>query len=85
LAISIEPSVRISDLVKDLKGGSAHDVNNVARDKLLHWQRGYGVVSFGMNNLDWVREYIRSQKEHHANDRIIGRLEQITIDEDPSE
>ncbi|HWL92861.1 MAG TPA: hypothetical protein VNT79_04950 [Phycisphaerae bacterium] len=43
--------------------------------KALEWQRGYGVVSFGKRNLNWVLDYVRRQREHHANGRIEARLE----------
>jgi len=82
LAINIEPHVTISELVKDLKGGSSHDVNTQLARKELYWQRGYGVVSFGRNNLDWVLRYIAEQKEHHARGRGEDRLERITAYED---
>ena len=85
LAINIEPHVTISDLVKDLKGGSSHDVNTQLLQKALVWQRGYGVVSFGKNNLPWVKEYIANQKEHHANNKVHDRLERITEFEDTAE
>ena len=75
LAVSIEPHVTISDMVKDLKGGSSHDANSHFNEKLLYWQRGYGVVSFGKNNLAWVLEYIANQKEHHARSMVYDRLE----------
>jgi hypothetical protein len=32
-------------------------------------------VSFGKNNLDWVREYIRNQRDHHAAGGAENRLE----------
>ena len=51
LAINIEPQVCISELVKELKGGCSFDTNQKKGPKTLEWQRGYGVVSFGMNNL----------------------------------
>jgi putative transposase len=82
LAVNIEPSVTISGLVKDLKGGSAHDTNQAMEAQVLHWQRGYGVVSFGRKNLDWVLRYIANQKEHHAEDRVQVRLERTTDDEE---
>ena len=66
LAVNIEPQVTISELVKDLKGGSAHDTNQDQGSQVLHWQRGYGVVSFGKKNLPFVLGYIAAQKEHHA-------------------
>ena len=73
--MGIEPFVTISDLVQELKGASAHEVNRRLGRKVLQWQRGYGVVSFGRGNLDWVLEYIRRQREHHAAGRVRERLE----------
>ena len=78
LAINIEPFVTISELVKELKEGSSHDTNTHLGEQLLYWQRGYGVVSFGKNNLDWVLNYLAGQKEHHAREKIVDRLERIT-------
>jgi putative transposase len=82
LALNIEPFVTISELVKELKGGSSHDTNTELRQKALYWQRGYGVVSFGKNNLPWVLDYIARQKGHHARGAIHDRLERITADEE---
>jgi hypothetical protein len=33
---------------------------------------------FGKKDLDWVRQYIRNQREHHAQGSIHDRLERIT-------
>ena len=85
LCISIPPTVTISELIGQLKGGSSHDVNQeVGRlEKVLQWQAGYGVVSFGTRDLPWVQEYVRNQREHHANNHCFDRLERFTSD-DPS-
>jgi putative transposase len=79
LAVTIAPTVNISELVGRLKGGSAHDVNQRLgnKSKVLQWQEGYGVVSFGTRDLEWVREYIRNQREHHAQGKVHDRLERI--------
>jgi putative transposase len=80
LALSIEPTVLISELIGLLKGYSAHEVNRrcgVGRT-VLQWQTGYGVVSFGTKDLPWVVGYVRNQKEHHAAQRVFERLERIT-------
>jgi putative transposase len=82
LAISIAPTILISDLVGKLKGASSHDVNQrlgMGR-KILEWQPGYGVVSFGTKDLDWVKAYVRDQRLHHANGNVHERLERITSD-----
>jgi putative transposase len=82
LAIAVAPFVCISDLVGELKGGSSFDLNQRARDKVLEWQRGFGVVSFGKKQLGWVLDYIANQKEHHARGTVFSRLERTTGSED---
>ena len=86
LCISIPPTVTISELIGQLKGGASHDVNQeIGRlEKVLQWQAGYGVVSFGTRDLPWVREYVRTQREHHASNRCFGRLERFTSDDPTS-
>lgn len=61
IAVTVPPTLLISDFVGQLKGGSSHDVNQAlgGRQKELQWQSGYGVVSFGTRDLPWVVEYIR--------------------------
>jgi putative transposase len=75
LAVGIEPHVRISDLVQELKGATSHEINQRLGRKALVWQRGYGVVSFGQVQLAWVIDYIARQRAHHAAGRAHDRLE----------
>ena len=82
IAVTIPPTLLISDWIGKLKGASSHYVNHrLANRKLLDWQTGYGVVSFGTKDLEWVVNYIRSQKENHKKRATVGRLERITHDE----
>ena len=46
--------------------------------KVLDWQTGYGVVSFGTSDLKWVVDYVHNQKERHASAKVFERLERIT-------
>lgn len=80
IAITVPPTLVISDFIGQLKGGTSHDVNEQLgrRDKVLQWQTGYGVVSFGTSDLDWVKRYIRTQRQHHAEGTVLDRLECIT-------
>lgn len=80
LAVTVPPTLLISEWIGRLKGGSAHDVNQKLglRQKTLQWQAGYGVVSFGKKDLPWVVAYIQNQREHHAKHSAIDRLERIT-------
>ena len=60
------PSIAISDLVKDIKRAS----NNWINDRKLvkgkfEWQGGYGAFSYGRSQVDQVCKYILNQKEHH--------------------
>lgn len=48
--------------------------------KGLQWQHGYGVVSFGTKDLDWVMNYIHNQEKHHKKGTIVDRLERIEED-----
>ncbi len=78
LAVSIPPTLTISEWIGRLKGASSHYVNHeICNRKVLEWQDGYGVVSFGTKDLPWVLEYIRNQKQHHASKRVFERLERI--------
>jgi len=79
VVVTIPPTVLISDLVGQVKGASSHEVNQqVGRGgKLLQWQAGYGVVSFGTRDLDWVKGYVRDQRQHHAQGTTFDRLERI--------
>jgi putative transposase len=78
LAVTVAPTILISDFVGQLKGASAHEVNQKLGHKALEWQAGYGVVSFGSGDMPWVVEYIGDQRERHARGRIEDRLERIT-------
>jgi putative transposase len=80
LVVSVLPTVLVCDLIGQLKGYSAHEVNVLSGqgDKVLAWQNGYGVVSFGTRNLPWVLRYVRNQKEHHARQTTHERLELVS-------
>jgi putative transposase len=84
LAVTVPPTLMPSTWIGELKGGTAHDVNQQVgkRQKVLQWQAGYGIVSFGTNDLEWVVEYICNQREHHARGTVHDRLEQTTHDDD---
>ena len=78
LAATVPPMLLASDWIGKLKGGSSHDLNELAifaGD--FRWQTGYGVVSFGTKNLSWIRAYIRDQKRHHEQNTWAERLERI--------
>ena len=78
IAITIPPTLLISEWIGKIKGASSHYVNHeLVNRKLLDWQVGYGVVSFGTKDLEWVVKYIRNQKEHHKKRTTVERLEEV--------
>ncbi|HEX8200035.1 MAG TPA: IS200/IS605 family transposase [Isosphaeraceae bacterium] len=82
LCVTIAPTIPISELIGQLKGASSHEVNQRLGQgrKLLLWQAGYGVVSFGTKDLEWVKAYVRNQREHHAQGTVHDRLELVTLE-----
>jgi putative transposase len=84
LAASVPPTVMIADWIGELKGACSHYINHeICNRRVLGWQTGYGVVSFGTGDLPWVVAYIRNQKEHHAEGRTHDRLERTEQPEEP--
>ena len=78
LAVTVPPTLHVSDWIGQLKGASAHYIDHrIANRKLLEWQAGYGVVSFGTKDLPWVVDYVRNQEQHHAREATQDRLERI--------
>jgi len=76
LAGSFYPPFEIDRWIGEMKGASSHEFG-----KALQWQKGYGVVSFGSKDHDWVKEYVVNQKERHKTGRLSQRLERIVDDE----
>lgn len=81
LAVSVPPNLLMSDFVGKLKGASSYHINQLSNHKLLQWQRGYGIVSFGTKDLRWVVEYISNQKEHHKKGAVYDRMEKSSEDD----
>ena len=64
--IGWNPSISISDLVKDVKRASNNWINeqHLVKGK-FEWQGGYGAFSYGRSQVDQVCKYIINQKQHH--------------------
>jgi putative transposase len=64
--VGLKPSMRISDLVRDIKNNSSNFINE---QKFLRnhfsWQEGYGAFSYSHYDLDKMYQYIANQEEHH--------------------
>ena len=81
LAVTAPPTLLVSEWIGELKGASAHYVNHtLANRKVIEWQTGYGVVSFGTKAMPWVVHYVENQREHHAKRTTYERLERVEIE-----
>ena len=66
ILIGQNPSVAISDLVKEIKTGTTHFINNERLIKFkFSWQEGYGAFSYSKSQMDKVVKYILNQPSHH--------------------
>ena len=62
----MQPTCKISDLVRDIKSDSSTFIKENHLSKLkFNWQEGYGVFSYGHSQKQNVIEYVMNQKEHH--------------------
>lgn len=76
LLVRLPPSVAVSDFIGQVKGATAHRVNEEIRPHFkLTWQEGYGVLTLRKNELDKVSRYIDNQEKHHQAGRISTVLE----------
>lgn len=66
LFIGLKPSMRLSDLVRDIKNNTTNFVNEkrFVRGK-FSWQEGYGAFSYSQSHIDTVYKYILNQEIHH--------------------
>jgi len=84
---SVPPKIALSNFIGQIKGATSHHINHLpGRDgPLFDWQRGYGVLSFGQRQLDWVADYVRHQKKHHHERTVLAALERVeAIDDGPA-
>jgi len=66
LFIGLKPSMRLSDLVRDIKNNTTNFINekNFLKSK-FSWQEGYGAFSYSQSHIESVYQYILDQEKHH--------------------
>lgn len=85
LFIGLKPSMRLSDLVRDIKNNTTNFINErkfvVGR---FAWQEGYGAFSYSQSHIDNVYKYILNQEIHHQKksfkEEYLELLERFEID-----
>ena len=66
IACSLSRTVTVSKLVQELKQDSSKWIKTKGeRLADFSWQNGYGAFSVGQSQLDDLRGYIATQREHH--------------------
>jgi REP element-mobilizing transposase RayT len=66
LLFQLARTVTVANVVGQVKQGSTLWLQEQhASLRQFHWQNGYGAFSVSQSNVDEVRQYIRSQEEHH--------------------
>ena len=82
LVASVPPRIALSQFVGQIKGNSTHFVNHeLLPAPGFAWQAAFGVVSFGLKNLDTVVRYTHNQRQHHLSGTTIAFLETMNDDD----
>jgi len=81
LLAAILPAISVAEFVHRIKGSSSHLINLNLDTKSFYWQHGYGALSLSEKGIPFVKRYIANQKQHHANNRVLGILEYTPLDD----
>ncbi|MGC4004323.1 MAG: IS200/IS605 family transposase [Pirellulales bacterium] len=75
LLMKCKPSMSLSDIVRDLKGGSAKWLNETHFElRKFGWQEGYAAFTVSESRIDAVIKYIRNQKTTSPQAVVSGRI-----------
>jgi putative transposase len=86
LLVRLPPTVSVSDFIGQVKGATAHRVNEEIKPGFkLTWQKGYGALTLRKGEVEKLARFIDNQETHHANRRLSMLLERVVGDEDDQE
>jgi putative transposase len=78
LLIRLPPTMKVSEFIGQVKGATAHRVNEEIRPSFkLQWQEGYGVLTLRKDELEKVSRYIDNQETHHQQGKLSELLEMM--------
>lgn len=85
ILVGVKPSIRISDLVRDIKTGTSNFINGQGWIRgHFNWQEGFGVFSYSRSQIDRVCKYIANQEAHHRKNSFrneyVSLLKKFEID-----
>lgn len=87
ILLGIDPSMRLLDLVRDIKNNSSKYINeNNWLPVKFNWQAGYGAFSYSKWERPRIIKYIENQEEHHRKklfrEEYIGFLKKFEVEYD---
>jgi putative transposase len=65
LLIGIRSTLRLSDIMRDIKQASSRWVHETVYLRSFAWQDGYAAFSVSTSQLSAVKAYLRNQAAHH--------------------
>jgi REP element-mobilizing transposase RayT len=74
LLIKVHPTKALSDLMRIVKTNSSRWISDECGVRGFAWQDGFGAFSVSHSLVDQVCEYIRRQREHHAERAFLDEL-----------
>ena len=77
----IHPSIRLADLVKDIKVASSIWMKESGKFPLFEsWQEGYGAFTYSIRERDMIINYIKKQKRHHQQETSFEEYKRLLIE-----
>ncbi len=78
LLVQFRATLTVADFLQRVKGASSLWVNEQIRpDFHFKWQGAYGAFSVGREQVPTIRDYIKNQKRHHAENTLIAAYEKV--------
>ena len=78
IVFGMRPTQSISDLMKQIKGGSSGWINDSLFIKgKFRWQDGFGVFSYSKSQLPALIRYVKNQEIHHHKKTFLEEYKEI--------
>jgi len=76
LLINLHPSVRLSDLVRDIKLSTSQWIkqNRDLFPQFAGWGKEYGAFTYAMRDKEMVANYMKNQRVHHQRESFEGEF-----------
>lgn len=83
----LRPKIALSDALREIKANSSKWIHeNYLELTKFAWQDGFSAFTVSQSQVEPVRQYIRNQKEHHAQleyqSELLGLLEKHDVEFD---